>query len=185
MSAARHNRVLAGSNRSRISNTHLFSGTKITKPGKIPCALEKGVQTPKADISLGKNQVPVLNNVNKPTAISHKRSTLEEQTTSQITNAHIKRYWKARENDRLMFTVHQSDLDDQTKILILTRRLRRLFDITSQYGPCIGISRSKRWARANRLRLSPPIEVLAILSKHRGSKNAGDYERAYVDELLT
>ncbi|RKF82047.1 DNA polymerase delta subunit 4 [Golovinomyces cichoracearum] len=180
MSAARRNRALAGPNRSKISNTHLFRGTKITKPGKIPCALEKGVQT------------------SQPAVIAHERYKLEEQTTLPITDAHIKRYWKARESERLMYTIHQGDLDDQTKILydvedvslfityrILTLIPRRLFDITSQYGPCIGISRSKRWARANRLRLSPPIEVLAILSKHQGSQNTDNNERAYVDELLS
>ncbi|RKF84318.1 DNA polymerase delta subunit 4 [Golovinomyces cichoracearum] len=178
MSAARRNRTLAGPNRSNISNTHLFRGTKITKPGKIPRTLEKGVQTSQVDVLLGKLQVPVLNAVDKPTAIAHEKYKLEEQATLTITNAHIKRYWKARESERLMHTIHQGDLDDQTKIL-------RLFDITSQYGPCIGISRSKRWARANRLRLSPPIEVLAILSKHQDSQIAGNNERAYVDELLS
>lgn len=50
--------------------------------------------------------------------------------------------------------------------------------------PCIGISRSKRWARANRLGLSPPIEVLAVLLK-RCTKDVGNLEQAYVDELIS
>jgi DNA polymerase delta subunit 4 len=40
----------------------------------------------------------------------------------------------------------------------------------------------KRWVRANKLGLNPPIEVLAVLMKEeeRGQK----CERAYVDELI-
>ena len=41
----------------------------------------------------------------------------------------------------------------------------------------------KRWVRANKLGLAPPIEVLAVLLKEeeRGNSNI---ERAYVDELM-
>lgn len=47
----------------------------------------------------------------------------------------------------------------------------------------MGIARIKRWKRANRLGLKPPIEVLAILLKHQED---GDVkaQRAYVDELM-
>ena len=42
----------------------------------------------------------------------------------------------------------------------------------------------KRWVRANKLGLSPPIEVLAVLLKEE-KKNNTKIERAYVDELLS
>ena len=42
----------------------------------------------------------------------------------------------------------------------------------------------KRWVRANKLGLSPPIEVLAVLLKEEKKKNT-KIERAYVDELLS
>jgi hypothetical protein len=48
--------------------------------------------------------------------------------------------------------------------------------------PCIGISRIRRWRRANMLDLDPPIEVLAVLLKERKTQVK---ERAYVDELLS
>jgi hypothetical protein len=37
------------------------------------------------------------------------------------------------------------------------------FDKNTKYGPCVGIPRSQRWARAQRLNLSPPPEVMAII----------------------
>ena len=42
----------------------------------------------------------------------------------------------------------------------------------------------KRWKRANRLGLKPPIEVLTVLLKEEGNENK-KVERAYVDELMS
>jgi DNA polymerase delta subunit 4 len=42
----------------------------------------------------------------------------------------------------------------------------------------------KRWMRANKLGLHPPIEVLAVLLKEEGKGNR-KVQRAYVDELLS
>lgn len=41
----------------------------------------------------------------------------------------------------------------------------------------------KRWQRAQRLGLSPPIEVLAVLLKEE-SKNNKDAETAQMDKIL-
>jgi len=73
--------------------------------------------------------------------------------------------------------VHQEDLSVEEKIL-------RLFDVSSQYGPCIGIARMKRWNRANKLELAPPIEVLAVLLKEE-EKGNDKIERAHIDELMS
>lgn len=51
------------------------------------------------------------------------------------------------------------------------------------FQPCVGITRMKRWQRAKRLGLNPPIEVLAVLLKEEAKGNAG-IERAHMDELL-
>ncbi|CAG7970350.1 unnamed protein product [Penicillium nalgiovense] len=59
-------------------------------------------------------------------------------------------------------------------------KILRHFDLSSQYGPCVGIARIKRWRRANQLKLNPPIEVLAVLLKGKSTK-----ERAHIDELLS
>lgn len=42
----------------------------------------------------------------------------------------------------------------------------------------------KRWTRAEKLGLAPPIEVLAVLLKEEKKGNVG-IERAYVDELMS
>jgi DNA polymerase delta subunit 4 len=42
----------------------------------------------------------------------------------------------------------------------------------------------KRWVRANKLGLNPPIEVLAVLLKEESKAN-NDIERAHVDELMS
>ncbi|XP_059165931.1 DNA polymerase delta subunit 4-like [Physella acuta] len=44
------------------------------------------------------------------------------------------------------------------------------FDMTWEYGPCIGISRMERWKRAERHGLNPPTEVKDIISKHENDK---------------
>jgi len=42
----------------------------------------------------------------------------------------------------------------------------------------------KRWVRANKLGLEPPIVVLAVLLKEEKKGNTG-IERAHVDELMS
>ncbi|KAL1971356.1 hypothetical protein VTN77DRAFT_308 [Rasamsonia byssochlamydoides] len=99
--------------------------------------------------------------------------TEEDRRALKITDADLKKYWKAEEEKRKAPRVHQEDLDINEKIL-------RHFDLSSQYGPCIGISRLKRWRRAHMLNLNPPLEVLAVLLKDQTVK-----QRAYVDELMS
>ncbi|KAM0155027.1 hypothetical protein ACHAPC_004755 [Botrytis cinerea] len=102
--------------------------------------------------------------------------TLQTSLASQITDAKIRKYWKAREDLRLAPRVHQQDLEISEKIL-------REWDCMSQFGPAIGIPRTKRWHRASKLGLNPPLEVLAVLLKEEEKKNK-TVERAYVDELM-
>jgi DNA polymerase delta subunit 4 len=42
----------------------------------------------------------------------------------------------------------------------------------------------KRWSRAHKLGLKPPIEVLAVLLKEEKKGNP-KVERAYIDELMS
>jgi DNA polymerase delta subunit 4 len=50
--------------------------------------------------------------------------------------------------------------------------------------PCIGIARLKRWKRAHRLDLDPPLEVLAVLLKEMDIDSKVELQRSQVDELL-
>ncbi|KAH0270588.1 hypothetical protein KCU91_g7952, partial [Aureobasidium melanogenum] len=100
-----------------------------------------------------------------------------EKRAIKITNAQIKKYWQQKEGERKSPRVHQQGLDVSEKIL-------REFDMSGQYGPCIGIARVKRWRRANALGLNPPIEVLAVLLK-ASDKDKSSMQRAHVDELMS
>ncbi|KAI9809770.1 MAG: UV-damage endonuclease [Sarcosagium campestre] len=97
----------------------------------------------------------------------------EHAEAKKISDAQLKRYWKRMEDERKAPRVHQQDLNVNEKIL-------RLFDLSSQYGPCIGIARLKRWNRAYNLGLNPPKEVLAILLKEEAKGNP-KVERAYIN----
>jgi len=101
----------------------------------------------------------------------------EEQRARKVKDSQVKAYWRTKEQERKAPRVHQESLSLDEKIL-------REWDMSGQYGPCIGIARLKRWKRANMLGLQPPIEVLNVLLK---SLDAGDakMQRAHVDELMS
>ncbi|KAK3114005.1 hypothetical protein LTR53_008109 [Teratosphaeriaceae sp. CCFEE 6253] len=101
----------------------------------------------------------------------------EEAQARAIPETQIKRYWRQKEAERLAPRVHQEDLTVHEKVL-------REWDMSGQFGPCIGIARLKRWKRANLLGLKPPIEVLAVVLKEQEAGNVGA-QRAYVDQLMT
>ncbi|KAL8365298.1 hypothetical protein RB595_004214 [Gaeumannomyces hyphopodioides] len=96
-----------------------------------------------------------------------------ELEAEQVSDAQVGRYWRSLESQRLAPRVHQGDLGVDEKVL-------RYFDVSSQYGPCIGISRIRRWNRAEKLGLRPPIEVLAVLLK----EEKGAASRAHMDEIM-
>lgn len=99
-----------------------------------------------------------------------------ELRAEKVSDAQIKRYWNGVEAARISKRVHQEDLSQAEKVL-------RYFDVSSQYGPCIGVPRAKRWYRAERLGLNPPIEVLAVLLREEGDGNQ-EIERAAIDRLM-
>ncbi|KAK4618080.1 DNA polymerase delta subunit 4 [Fulvia fulva] len=101
----------------------------------------------------------------------------EEAEARKITETQIERYWRAKDQERKAPRVHQEDLTVHEKIL-------REWDMSGQYGPCIGIARLKRWKRANMLGLKPPMEVLSVLLKNMDDGNAKS-QRAHVDELMS
>ncbi|EFQ97014.1 hypothetical protein MGYG_00057 [Nannizzia gypsea CBS 118893] len=100
----------------------------------------------------------------------------EDERAEALTVEQLETYWRAEERKRTASRVHQADLSIEEKIL-------RHFDLCSQYGPCIGIARIKRWRRAHALGLNPPIEVLAVLLKKETRAKVS--EKAYMDELLS
>ncbi|KAI8985648.1 DNA polymerase delta, subunit 4-domain-containing protein [Trametes punicea] len=51
----------------------------------------------------------------------------------------------------------------------MVHHILRVFDLSYEYGPCVGISRLDRWERAHALGLNPPPEVKEILLTKEGS----------------
>jgi len=99
-----------------------------------------------------------------------------ELKAAKMSDAAIQKYWRKVEAERMAKRVHQEDLTLSEKVL-------RYFDVSSQYGPCIGTTRLRRWQRAQRLGLNPPIEVLAVLLKEEAKGNKS-IERAHMDEIM-
>ncbi|KAK4101111.1 hypothetical protein N658DRAFT_507420 [Parathielavia hyrcaniae] len=111
-------------------------------------------------------------------ALTHVQSE-DELRAEKITDRAIERYWAGIEASRMAKAVHKKHGEG----LSTGEKVLRYFDVSSQYGPCIGIARIKRWQRAQKLGLSPPIEVLAVLLKEEAEGNT-EIEKAHMDELL-
>ncbi|KAF4126344.1 DNA polymerase delta subunit 4 [Geosmithia morbida] len=93
-----------------------------------------------------------------------------------VTDKAIEQYWRAIEKERIAPRVHQGDLGRNEKIL-------RYFDVSSRYGPCIGMSRMRRWERAERLGLNPPVEVLAVLLRE-DEAHAKGVQTSHMEKLM-
>ncbi|KAL1840536.1 hypothetical protein VTJ49DRAFT_357 [Mycothermus thermophilus] len=102
-----------------------------------------------------------------------------EARAAKLNDRAITQYWKDIEASRRAKEVHKRN----TEGLSTAEKVLRYFDVSSQYGPCVGITRLKRWQRAQRLGLNPPIEVLAVLLKEEAKGNS-DIEQAHMDVLL-
>ncbi|KAJ5506846.1 DNA polymerase delta subunit 4 [Penicillium expansum] len=173
------------------SQSTLSFGGRVTKPVTAPSHKAKALDsTPapsdkSASITPEPQQLSVTPNehskphvaelaVRQQAIVEHQAPRSEEDKRAlKLSKQDIWRYWRAQEQTRKAPRAHQEGMDVEEKIL-------RHFDLSSQYGPCIGIARVKRWRRANLLKLNPPIEVLAVLLKGKNTN-----ERAHIDELLS
>ncbi|KAK4692396.1 DNA polymerase delta subunit 4, partial [Lecanoromycetidae sp. Uapishka_2] len=177
----------------RTQNTLSFgpNSNKITKPTsslaskKASKSLEKAVTTEVSTPPPAPEDVAEITPespsrdlpIRKQGGEKQAEGTPQEQKAAKVSETQIRKYWKGKEDERIAPRVHQQGLSVDEKIL-------RHFDLSSQYGPCIGIPRMKRWKRADGLGLKPPIEVLAVLIKEEKGGNS-KAERAFMDGLLT
>ncbi|KAI1269539.1 hypothetical protein F5Y18DRAFT_102339 [Xylariaceae sp. FL1019] len=99
-----------------------------------------------------------------------------ELRAEKISSKQVSSYWRKIESERRTKRVHQEELTLAEKIL-------RYWDVSSQYGPCVGITRMKRWQRADKLGLNPPLEVLAVLKQEERNGTKGT-KNAYMDDIL-
>lgn len=61
----------------------------------------------------------------------------------------------------------------------LQDKVLRHWDMSSQYGPCIGVSQLERWKRAERMGLQPPVLVRVVCE---GLEDGG---KAWLEEALS
>ncbi|THU93885.1 hypothetical protein K435DRAFT_779659 [Dendrothele bispora CBS 962.96] len=50
-------------------------------------------------------------------------------------------------------------------------QILRVFDMSYEYGPCVGVTRLERWERASSLGLNPPVEIRDILLTQQGMED--------------
>ncbi|KAF2964810.1 hypothetical protein GQX73_g8780 [Xylaria multiplex] len=144
-------------------------------PAKSPLATHVILAEPdikdEADVHVEKVRVE------EPEQVEPEREKTEaELRADKITDRQISQYWRNIESERRTKRLHQEDLNLAEKVL-------RYWDVSSQYGPCVGMSRLKRWQRADKLGLNPPVEVLAVLMREEDKGRRGT-STAYMDNIL-
>ncbi|OSS45008.1 hypothetical protein B5807_09361 [Epicoccum nigrum] len=187
-------RVSGPATKSQQSTLAFHGGAnKVTKPGTRAQDAKKNLQSKGAtkatkleviDLEAVEQAKPttveadIIDQVEKEVAALETERNPDDEAARRITDAAIKKYWTAKEKQRTAPRIHQDDLSLHEKVL-------REFDMSSHYGPCTGIARLKRWKRAQRMELDPPIEVLAVLLKEQESvRDKLAVQRSHVDELL-
>ncbi|KAI2631645.1 hypothetical protein GGS21DRAFT_153806 [Xylaria nigripes] len=173
---------------SRGNQATLTFNHRVTKP--VPKST-KGVPTAPANLSqLAKeithgesaakkkldNDVIEADEERQPLVAPERKKSEAELRADKVTSREISLYWREIEKGRRARAIHQEKLSLGEKIL-------RYWDVSLQYGPSIGISRVKRWERAEKLGLHPPIEILAVLMKEE-RKGVEGIQRAHMDAIL-
>ncbi|TFK71666.1 WLM-domain-containing protein [Pluteus cervinus] len=87
-----------------------------------------------------------------------------------------KQHSVAKEKMGGLKTIHG---DNQTKV----HEILRVFDLSYEYGPCIGMTRLERWERAAALGLNPPSEIREILQTKQGATQVDLAQDVFHDEV--
>ncbi|KAK3202929.1 hypothetical protein GRF29_154g1224063 [Pseudopithomyces chartarum] len=183
-----------GATAKSTQSTLAFHGTsnKVTKPGARTVNAKKNLLSESVKTNekpeVAKVEIEVEEEEDTPTTaeavIIEQAEQVQEQTQStpeeiearQVKPKQLQAYWK-KVNTGSARQYHQEDLSLEEKIL-------RKFDMTAQFGPCTGIARLKRWQRAQRLGLEPPIEALAVLLQEQDTKDKISLQRSILDDIL-
>ncbi|KAJ5760341.1 hypothetical protein N7520_007497 [Penicillium odoratum] len=157
-----------------------FGSSRVTKPTATPTTLHKAKNLDSTATRKTNQSASATPEPSKPQLADlvvrqpepKKIETAEEKQALQLSLKDLREYWGEKDSKKPV-RVHEQGLSMEEKIL-------RNFDLSSQYGPCIGLDRTKRWHRAQRLGLNPPIEVLTVLLK---SENMS--EQSHMEELVS
>ncbi|KAF5373284.1 hypothetical protein D9615_007379 [Tricholomella constricta] len=117
-----------------------------------------------------------------PVTVLQSKNSVEIQSTASLSELNEndpkwrKHYASVREKMGYMHPIHGQG---QNKI----HEILRVFDLTYEYGPCVGISRLDRWERATALGLNPPPEVKDILTTRQGTEQRELSESVLFNEV--
>lgn len=161
--------------KSSASSSSASAKDKAALLNKVPARTKEVVLPPSPEPEEEETQPEIKAEENKDES-----KTEVEVRAAKVSDAAVEHYWKQIEELRTAREVHKKHMAG----LSTGEKVLRYFDVSSQYGPCIGITRLGRWQRAERLGLHPPIEALAVLLKEEAKKNE-EVQRAHLDELLS
>lgn len=130
-------------------STLAFHGgaNKVTKPGAraqdtkknvLSKSITKAIKSEVIDLETVEEAKPttveadIIDQVEKEVATQKTEIAPEDEAARRITDTAIKRYWAAKEKQRLAPRVHQNDLSMHEKIL-------REFDMSAQYGVSLNL----------------------------------------------
>ncbi|TAQ89341.1 hypothetical protein B7494_g2310 [Chlorociboria aeruginascens] len=188
MPPTKRTRTASGLHAKGAQKTLAFGNTRVTKPvpkdskslsSKAKTEIPNLVEAPQEEVVEGGNskEKEGVNGIEEKEEEEEEEKNEEEQEALRVTDSMLRKYWRGKEELRIAPRVHQADLKVEEKIC-------REWDLSSQFGPSIGMTRLKRWNRAHKLGLQPPIEVLAVLLREEKKGNA-KIERSHVDELMS
>ncbi|KAI9790890.1 MAG: hypothetical protein M1816_004651 [Peltula sp. TS41687] len=146
----------------RGAQSTLSFGTRVTKP-----SVSSG-QSVKKDAALDQDKIKKY--ASPAPEVEIQRTTAELAIREQA-KEEVKKISRTRDEE-LAAKINDAQLKRYWKERELERKAPR------------GIARMKRWNRANKLNLHPPLEVLAVLLREEGKGDLKS-ERASVDELLS
>ncbi|KDQ26514.1 hypothetical protein PLEOSDRAFT_159569 [Pleurotus ostreatus PC15] len=106
-----------------------------------------------------------------------KRPGLKKVADPGLSEAWRKHYGVARQKMGGLQPIHA---ENETPI----HHILRVFDLSYEYGPCVGVPRIQRWERANKMGLNPPQEVYEILT-NKEYKDKDEYSQSvfYGEEI--
>jgi len=167
-----------------------FGNSKVTKPSRAHSAkdLKKHVAVRESPPTKKDTIVLDIEPEAKPEeekeVVSVKNADEDEVAARKISKKRLDQFYTEIRNTSICPPFHQKSLGVNEKIL-------RHFDLSGQYGPCIGMSRTDRWKRASNLGMNPPLEVLAACLAEENANGEDkedpqrDTRRAFIDDYLS
>jgi len=141
--------------------SHTLNSRKSTAPissrNKKTSASNNKRTTSDADVTIDDFNTPPSKRVKQQSSDS------TAATSSKPHHQQLKQLASSLVKQNLLVPSAWEHLDDNEIIL-------RQFDMKMEYGPCSGISRMKRWQRAEKLGLNPPVAIRDLLLKQQAGQ---------------